>query len=158
MRIGIAADHQGFELKKNILNFLYRNEFDVCDYGASVFNPTDDYPDFIIPLARAISNHEVDRGIAICGTGVGVCIASNKIKNVRAGIIHDVFSAQQGVEDDNMNMICLGARVVAFPLATRLIHYFLLAQFSDQPRFARRLLKVSQAEELENLYVSFCQA
>lgn len=149
MRIGLAADHEGFELKEQIRAALGTTDFEVSDCGAFSLNPGDDYPDFIIPLARGVAGGEMDRGIAICGSGVGACIAANKVRNARAGLIHDVFSARQGVEDDNMNIICLGARLVEFQLAWEWIQAFLGARFKAETRFKRRLEKIAQIEEME---------
>jgi ribose 5-phosphate isomerase B len=146
MRIGIAADHGGFHLKQELLEEL-RKSLEIVDFGASVFHVDDDYPDFVIPLGRAVASGEVDRGIAICGSGVGACIVANKIPGVRSALITDVFSAHQGVEDDDMNLICLGARVIGRELAADLIRTFLAARFTDAPRHRRRLDKVRKLEE-----------
>ncbi len=112
MRVGIAADHGAFTLKGQLEKSLRSSGYEVVDFGAHRLNPADDYPDFIIPLARAVAAGEVERGIALCGSGVGASIAANKVPGVRAGLIHDVFSARQGVEDDDMNVFCLGGKVV----------------------------------------------
>ena len=147
MRYGIAADHQGYELKTQILQSFKQNQpVELVDYGAFQFTPDDDYPDFVIPLAKAISNGEINRGIAICGSGIGACIAANKVRNVRAGIVHDVFSARQGVEDDNMNVICIAAQLVNYSSACELIKIFLGSHFSDEPKYQRRLNKISNLE------------
>jgi len=111
--------------------------------------PEDDYPDFIIPLARAVAGDEVDRGVALCGSGVGASVAANKVPGVRAGLIHDVFSAHQGVEDDNMNVFCLGGKVIGPALAWELVETFLAARFSGAPRHQRRLAKVQALENQE---------
>lgn len=147
MRVGLAADHQGFDLKERILIFLRESGFEVIDYGDLSLEPEDDYPDFVVPLARAVSRREVDRGIAICGSGVGACIVANKIRKVRAGIIHDIFSSRQGVEDDDMNMICLGAHLETASRAEALVQCFLDSRFSEQPRHRRRLEKISNLEK-----------
>lgn len=147
MKVGFAADHGGFDLKENIKTFLSEKGFDVMDYGAFNLDNTDDYPDFVIPLARALANHEVDRGIAICGSGVGASIAANKIKGVRAALIHENFSAHQGVEDDNMNMLCMGGRVTGYAAAQELAETFLNAKFSGLERHLRRLKKVASLED-----------
>lgn len=147
MKIGLAADHGGFRLKEIIKFYLEGKGQDITDFGAKKLNPDDDYPDFVIPLAQAISGGEVERGIAICGSGVGASIASNKIPGVRAAVVHEGFSAHQGVEDDNMNILCLGGRVVGNELALELITIFLEAEFSGAERHMRRLSKI---EELEN--------
>jgi ribose 5-phosphate isomerase B len=149
MRIGLAADHEGYELKEKILASLRLTDSKISDFGDLTLKPDDDYPDFVMPLAKAISNGELDRGIAFCGSGIGACIVSNKVRNVRAGLIHDVFSARQGVEDDDMNIICIGARLVNFSLALELVQCFLEAQFSGKPRHKRRLAKIKQLEEME---------
>ncbi len=150
MQIGLAADHGGFELKEEIADFLRGAGHEVVDFGARTLTPEDDYPDFIIPLARAVAKGEVERGVALCGSGIGASIAANKVDGVRAGLIHDVFSAHQGVEDDNMNVLCLGSRVIGVELAKELVHYFLNASFSGYERHRRRLEKVA-ALERENL-------
>ena len=146
MRVGIAADHRGFELKKELLAALKHVEIDLVDFGAMVKNSNDDYPDYVIPLARAVSNRSIDRGIAICGSGVGASIAANKIKNVRAALVHDLFTARQGVEDDDMNIICMGAQLVTFSFAMELINVFLNVQFSGEARHLRRIEKIKKME------------
>jgi ribose 5-phosphate isomerase B len=146
LRIGIAADHGGFHLKEDLVKKLRETGYEVRDFGASTLVPEDDYPDFVIPLARAVASGEIDRGIAICGSGVGACFAINKISGVRGALIHDVFSAHQGVEDDDMNLICLGGRVTGNMLAWDLIQSFLGAQFKGTERFRRRLKKVAALE------------
>ncbi len=112
MRIGIASDHGGFDLKYKIANFLKLEGYEVVDFGAHQLDPADDYPGYIVPMSRAVASGEVERGIALCGSGVGASIAANKIYGVRAGLIHDVFSAHQGVEDDDMNVFCHGGNVL----------------------------------------------
>jgi ribose 5-phosphate isomerase B len=150
MRIGIAADHAGFVLKGNVADSLRGSGYEVVDFGAHQLNPDDDYPDFIIPLASAVAAGEVMRGVALCGSGVGASIAANKVSGVRAGLIHDVFSAHQGVEDDNMNVVCLGGKVIGVALAFELIETFLTAEFRDIPRHQRRLAKVHALETERN--------
>ncbi len=147
MKIGIAADHGGFELKEVLISFLKKTGYSVTDYGAFEFNKEDDYPDLIIPLAESLSRNEVDRGIAVCGSGVGAAIAANKISGVRAALINDYFSAHQGVEDDDMNMLCLGGRVTGFAAAQEYILSFLNARFSEEKRHVRRLNKVTALEK-----------
>jgi len=147
MRVGVAADHEGFELKEQILAALSKMHFATIDFGAPTLSDSDDYPDYMVPLAKAVSGGEINRGIAICGSGIGASIACNKIRNVRAGLVHDLFSARQGVEDDDMNVICLGSRLVTLSLALGLIECFLGAQFSGQARHKRRLAKISKLEE-----------
>jgi ribose 5-phosphate isomerase B len=144
--IGIAADHAGFELKEYVLKRLTETGYNVVDFGNNHLEPGDDYPDYVIPLARAIENNTITRGIAICGSGVGACIVANKIRGVRACLIHETFSAKQGVEDDDMNMICLGGRVIDHTLAWELISIFLEAKFSGVERHVHRLAKVAALE------------
>jgi ribose 5-phosphate isomerase B len=145
-RIGVAADHGGFELKEYLAGMLREAHYEVVDFGDGRPAPDDDYPDFVVPLARAVARGEVDRGVAICGSGVGACIAANKVPGVRACLIHECFSAQQGVEDDDMNVICLGGRVVGHALAWKLVGVFLQARFSGAERHRRRLAKVARLE------------
>lgn len=146
MKIGICADHGGYALKEIIHPFLIKMGYEVLDFGAFKLNDEDDYPDFVIPLARAVAINELQRGIAICGSGVGAAIAANKIAGVRAALIQDHFSAHQGVEDDDMNLICLGGRVTGFASAKELIEAFLKATFSGAERHLRRLQKIKQLE------------
>lgn len=147
MQIGIAADHGGFELKETVKSFLENEGFQIKDFGAYQLDLGDDYPDFIIPLARSIASKELDRGIAICGSGVGAAVAANKIAGIRAALINDYFSAHQGVEDDDMNIICLGGRVTAFASAEELITAFLNAKYIGAERHKRRLEKVRELEK-----------
>jgi ribose 5-phosphate isomerase B len=142
MRVGIAADHGGFALKGQVAESLRKTGHEVVDFGAYQLNPDDDYPDFIIPLAMAVAMKEVERGVALCGSGVGASVAANKVPGVHAGLIHDVFSAHQGVEDDDMNVFCLGGRVIGSSLALELVKVFLAAHFSGAERHKRRLEKV----------------
>jgi ribose 5-phosphate isomerase B len=146
MRVGISADHGGFTLKEQLAESLRGAGYEVVDFGARQLNSEDDYPDFVIPLARAVAAGEVERGVAICGSAVGASVAANKVAGVRAGLIHDVFSAHQGVEDDNMNVFCLGERVIGPALAWELIETFLAARFSGALRHKRRLAKVQALE------------
>lgn len=148
-RIGVAADHGGFELKEYLVGMLREAHYEVVDFGDSQPKPDDDYPDFVAPLSRAVARGEVDHGVAICGSGVGACIAANKVAGVRASLIHEIFSAHQGVEDDDMNLICLGARVLGDALAWELVETFLTARFSGAERHRRRLAKVSRLESRE---------
>jgi len=147
MRIGIATDHGGFGLKQELLARLRAAGHEVVDFGAHQLNPDDDYPDFIIPLGQAVAEEMVDRGVAVCGSGVGASICANKIKGVRAALIEDHFSAKQGVEDDHMNILCLGGRTEGPALAWDLVLTFLSAEFSRADRHLRRLRKVSALEE-----------
>ena len=149
MHVGIAADHGGFELKELLVKTLRDLGYKVMDFGASGLNTEDDYPDFVVPLAKAVSDGKVDRGVAICGSGVGACGVANKVAGVRASLIHETFSSHQGVEDDDMNMICLGGLVVGHSFALELVKTFLQAKFSGAERFQRRLTKVAALEHKE---------
>jgi ribose 5-phosphate isomerase B len=146
MHVGIATDHGGFGLKEDVITRLRAAGHDVVDFGADTLNPDDDYPDFVIPLAQAVAAGTLERGVAICGSGVGASICANKITGVRAGLIHDHFSAGQGVEDDHMNIICIGGRTVGPSVAWDLVETFLAAEFSQAPRHLRRLSKVARLE------------
>jgi ribose 5-phosphate isomerase B len=145
-RIGIAADHGGFELKQHLIEMLHQAGFQAIDFGDDHSQPDDDYPDFVVPLARAVARGEVDRGVAVCGSGVGACVAANKVAGVRACLIHENFSAHQGVEDDNLNLLCLGGLVVGHAAAWELVRTFLSARFSGAERHRRRLAKVAKLE------------
>ena len=147
LRIGIASDHAGFILKDPLTEALRKAGHKVVDYGAATFVAGDDYPDYVVPLAEAVVRGDVDRGIACCGSGVGACIAANKVHGARAAMVLDTFSAAQGVEDDDMNVLCLGARVVGVALAWELTQRFLAAHFSGAERHARRLAKVIAVEQ-----------
>jgi len=144
--VGIAADHGGHELKEYLAGMLREAGAEVIDFGDLDLVPGDDYPDFVEPLARAVAAGEVERGVAICGSGVGACIVANKVPGVRACLIHDPFSAHQGVEDDDLNLICLGGSVVGHALAWELVRIFLCARFSGKERHRRRLEKVMDLE------------
>jgi ribose 5-phosphate isomerase B len=146
MLIGIATDHGGFGLKEELLTQLRAAGHEVVDFGAHTLNHDDDYPDFVVPLARAVAAGKVDRGLAICGSGVGASVCANKIKGVRACLIHDHFSARQGVEDDHMNILCMGGRTVGPAVAWDLVETFLAAKFSQAERHLRRLGKVAALE------------
>ena len=147
MRIGIAADHGGFELKVQLTTALKNAGYDVMDFGARELITGDDYPDFVVPLSRAVAKGEVARGLAICGSGVGACVAANKVPGVRAALITDSFSAHQGVEDDDMNVMCLGGLVTGYALSWDLVRTFLSAHFKGDERFKRRLEKVTALEK-----------
>jgi ribose 5-phosphate isomerase B len=144
--IGIAADHGGFELKQSLLGVLREAGYHVTDFGDRQSQPDDDYPDFVIPLARAVAAGTVDRGIAVCGSGVVASIAANKVAGVRACLIDASFPTHQGVEDDNLNLICLGGLVVGDAVAWELVQTFLRVRFSGAERHRRRLAKVSAPE------------
>ncbi|SRR6266568_6953153 len=149
MRIGIATDHGGFWLKQELLMRLDTAGHEVVDFGAHELESGDDYPDFVVPLARSVAAGEVERGVAVCGSGVGASICANKVAGARAGLILDHFSAQQGVEDDHMNIICLGGRIAGPSAAWDLVQAFLAAEPSQAERHLRRLGKVAS---LENEY------
>ena len=146
MRVGIASDHGGFALKEQVAELLRGSSHEVVDFGAHELSPGDDYPDLVIPLAKAVAAWQVERGVALCGSGVGASIAANKVAGVRAGLIHDVFSAHQGVEDDDMNVFCLGGKVIGSAHAWELIETFLKARFSGAVRHQRRVNKVRALE------------
>lgn len=146
IRIGVAADHGGYKLKSVLIIFLKNAGYEVLDFGALTFSKEDDYPDFVIPLAKAVAHGEVFRGVAICGSGVGACIAANKVVGARAALITESFSAHQGVEDDDMNILCLGGGVTGPDLACELVQLFVTANFKGEERFKRRLSKVALIE------------
>src|SRR5215813_599095 len=150
MRVGWATDHGGFELKEELAGLIRAAGHEVVDFGAHSLTPDDDYPDFVVPLARAVAAGTVERGVAICGSGVGASVCANKVQGVRAGLISDHFSARQGVEDDHMNIICLGARTLGPFLAWDLVEAFLAAEFSQAERHLRRLAKVASLETTQN--------
>jgi len=145
LRVAIGADHGGFELKQELIRRLGQN-VEIVDKGAYAYDAHDDYPDSVILVARAVACGEVDRGVLICGSGVGACVAANKIAGVRASVCHDTYSAHQGVEHDDLNVLCLGARVVGVEVATELAIAFLMARFSGEERHLRRLEKVRALE------------
>ena len=146
MRIGIATDHGGFGLKEELVARIRAAGHELVDFGAHALTPDDDYPDFVVPLARAVAIGQVDRGLAICGSGVGASVCANKVRGVRACLIHDHFSAKQGVEDDHMNILCMGGRTVGAEVAWDLVQTFLTAEPSSAPRHLRRLAKVASLE------------
>ena len=146
MRVGIATDHGGFGLKEELVRQLRGAGHEVAEFGAYRLNESDDYPDDVIPLAQAVAAQEVDRGVAICGSGVGASVCANKIRGIRAALIHDHFSARQGVEDDHMNVLCMGGRTVGPAVAWDLVQTFLAAEFSEASRHLRRLGKVASVE------------
>ena len=146
MRLGIATDHGGFWLKEEMVRRLRAAGHEIADFGAHSLHSDDDYPDFVIPLGQAVAAGNVERGIAICGSGVGASICANKVPGVHAGLVLDHFSARQGVEDDHMNIICLGGRIVGPEAAWDLIQTFLAAEPSQAERHLRRLGKVALLE------------
>ncbi|MEE8318182.1 MAG: ribose 5-phosphate isomerase B [Dehalococcoidales bacterium] len=144
--VALGTDHGGFPLKEELLPWMKGQGYEVLDVGAHSFDPSDDYPDFAYAVAQAVASGKAPRGIIICGSGVGACIAANKVPGVRAGICHDGYSAHQGVEHDDMNVLCLGARIIGGALAVELVTAFLNARFSGEERHARRLRKVLDIE------------
>lgn len=146
LTLRIDADHGGYELKTYLVDKLREAGHLVIDFGDRQPQPDDDYPDFIVPLARAVASGDVLRGVAICGSGVGASVVANKVPGVRACLIHETFSAHQGVEDDDLNMICLGGLVVGHALAWELVQTFLAARFSGAERHRRRLAKIAELE------------
>lgn len=146
MRLGLASDHAGFELKELLASLLHDLGHELKDFGATVLDPADDYPDFVLPLARAIATGGIDRGIALCGTGIGACIAANKLPGVRAGVCHETYSARIGVQHTDMNVLVLGARIVGPELACDVLMEFLKTRFVPDPRHRRRLKKLQATE------------
>jgi RpiB/LacA/LacB family sugar-phosphate isomerase len=149
MRIALAADHGGFDMKEVLIDRLRQAGHEVKDFGAARPDPNDDYPDFVVPLARAVAAGELERGIVICGSGVGASVAANKVKGIRAGLCHDHYSVRQGVEDDDMNVVCLGGRVMGIEVAWDHAQTFIAATFSRADRHGRRLSKVARLEHSE---------
>ena len=147
MIIAIGADHGGFHLKQTVVVLLKELGHTALDVGAYTDDPSD-YPDFAMAVAKLILRKKAKRGILICGSGVGACVAANKFPGVRASVCHDTFSARQGVEDDDMNLLCLGARVIGPKLAEEVVKTFLSAEFSNAPRHRRRLRKVKAIERV----------
>jgi ribose 5-phosphate isomerase B len=146
MKLGLAADHGGIEMKRELAKLLTNEGHEVVDFGVTVYDASDDYPDFAIPLARAVSRGDVERGVLLCWSGVGGSAAANKITGVRAAVCHDDFSARQGVEDDNMNILCFGGRTTGLAVAWDCTKSFLAANFSGADRHRRRLAKVAELE------------
>jgi ribose 5-phosphate isomerase B len=146
MRIGLATDHGGFNLKQELAAKLRAAGHEITDFGAHMLDSHDDYPDYVAPLARAVVAGTVERGVAVCGSGVGAAICANKVPGARASLIGDHFSARQGVEDDDMNILCIGGRAVGPSVAWDLVDAFLVAKFSQAERHMRRLAKVAALE------------
>ncbi len=146
MRIVLGSDHAGFEMKQSLLSYVERLGHEVLDAGTSSTSPAD-YADFAEAVSMAILNNKADRGILICGSGVGASMAANKIPGIRAGCCHDSYSARQGVEHDNMNVLVMGARIIGLELARDLVERYLSARFSGEERHVRRLAKVKSLEE-----------
>jgi ribose 5-phosphate isomerase B len=146
MILGIATDHGGFALKEELINKLQNAGHEVIDFGAYELSTADDYPDYVVPLSLAVVAGKVERGVAICGSGVGASVCANKIKGIRAALIHDHFSSKQGVEDDHMNVLCMGGRTVGGEVAWDLVKTFIEAKYSKEERHLRRLGKVAALE------------
>ncbi len=146
MKIAVAGDHAGFLLKKALQEDLRKNGHDVLDLGAFDETPSD-YPDFARALGKAVAAGETERGILVCGSGIGACVAANKVKGIRAGIAHDIYSAHQGVEHDNMNVLCLGSRVIGPAPAIEIMRSFIAARFTNEERHLKRLKKVMEMEK-----------
>ncbi len=146
MKVAIAADHAGFAIKKDLAAAIEESGHEIIDCGTHDQQPSD-YPDFARTLGHAVASGETERGVFVCGSGVGASVAANKIRGIRAGLCHDCYSARQAVEHDNCNVLCIGSRVVGSALAAELVRVFLEAKFSDEPRHARRLQKIAELEE-----------
>ncbi len=146
MKIALGCDHAGFDLKRTLSSILAKEGHEVIDVGATRLDPDDDYPDAAAAVGRAIVQGRAERGILICGSGVGASVAANKIHGVRAGLCHDAYSARQGVEHDDVNILCLGARVIGAALAEDLVRGFLGARFTAEERHTRRLRKTEALE------------
>jgi ribose 5-phosphate isomerase B len=147
MRIAIGADHAGFPVKSEIVALIEGAGHSVIDMGAFDEKPSD-YPDFARAVGRAVAGGEADRGVLLCGSGVGVSVAANKMHGIRAGLCHETYSAHQSVEHDNVNVLCLGPRVVGIAVMREVVLAFLNARFSGEERHCRRLEKVTELEEL----------
>lgn len=146
MKVAIAADHGGFPIKADLAGLLASLSHEVLDLGAHKMQATDDYPDYARYVGQAIQHGHAQRGVLLCGSGVGACVAANKMKGIRAGLCHDTYSAHQGVEHDNMNVLCLGSRVIGPALACELVIAFVSAEYSGEERHARRLEKLMAIE------------
>ncbi len=149
MKVAIAGDHAGFPLKQWLVGELVKLGYEIVDLGARDTSPSD-YPDHARILGKAVVEHEAERGILVCGSGIGACVAANKIKGIRAGHVHDTYSAHQGVEHDDINVLCLGARVIGTALALEVTQAFLKATFSHDERHVRRLKKVLAIETAQH--------
>jgi ribose 5-phosphate isomerase B len=147
MKVALAADHAGYDLKLAILAYLNKQGYEMLDLGTDTADVPSDYPDFAQKIAEAVISGTAQRGVLICGSGVGASIAANKFPGIYAGLCHDTYSAHQGVEHDNMNVICVGSRVIGIELAREIVHTFLKAKFSDEERHVRRLGKVKVIEQ-----------
>tara|TARA_B100001029_G_C14831741_1_gene323382 strand:+ start:69 stop:518 length:450 start_codon:yes stop_codon:yes gene_type:complete len=149
VKIAIGSDHAGFEIKEEIKSFLTSLNTDFIDLGAHEFDSLDDYPDYAKNVGYAVRDNDVQKGIIVCGSGVGASITANKIKGVRAGLCHDGYSAHQGVEHDDMNVLCIGSRIIGIELIKEIIISFINAKFSGEERHSRRLQKLLDIEASE---------
>jgi ribose 5-phosphate isomerase B len=149
MNIAIGTDHGGFVLKQSVIDELKKMRHTIVDCGARSLDPADDYPDFARAVGAAVQRGEAERGIVICGSGVGASVAATKMRGIRAAVCHDTYSAHQGVEHDDMNVLCLGARIVGDELAKELVRAFVSAKFSGEERHVRRLNKVTEIESTQ---------
>lgn len=146
MKIALSADHGGFELKNYLVKWLQDKKYEVIDLGNQVYDKNDDYPDFARVIAEAVSAGKAEKGITICGSGVGACITANKVRGARASVCHDTYSAHQGVKHDKMNVLCIGARIIGVELAKEIVSAFINAEFINEERFKRRFDKVIELE------------
>ncbi len=146
MRVAIGADHAGFAMKGEVVRLAQERGHETLDLGAFAYDPADDYPDFAAAVARAVADGTAERGVVVCGSGVGASVAANKIAGARAAICHDAYSARQGVEHDDMNVLCLGARVIGPETARESLAAFLAARFTGEERHRRRLAKTLALE------------
>ena len=146
MQIAIGADHAGLQLKKELSQWLKTQQYELMDMGAKRHHQNDDYPDYALKVAKAVASGKAKKGIMVCGSGVGACVTSNKVRGIRASMCHDTYSARQGVEHDDMNVLCLGARIIGGELAREVVTAFLGAQFSGEERHQRRLNKLLAVE------------
>ena len=146
MKVAIGADHAGFDLKSQLVPWLESTGHEVVDVGAHSLDPADDYPDFAVSVARSVNDGLAERGVMVCGSGVGANIATNKVSGIRSSLCHDTYTARQGVEHNNMNVICLGGRVIGIETAKEVISAFLEANFAPEDRFRRRIEKVTRIE------------
>ena len=146
MKVALGADHAGFDLKQALLAYLNKQGYEVIDFGTDTDDMPSDYPDWAYKVGNAVASGQAERGVLVCGSGVGVSIAANKIKGIYAALIHDTYSAHQGVEHDKMNVICIGARVIGVELAREITRAFLNAKFSNEERHIRRFGKILAIE------------
>ena len=151
MRVAVGADHAGLDLKRELSAWLGQHGHEVQDLGARTYDPADDYPDFARPVAETVARGEAERGLIVCGSGVGASVTANKVRGVRAAMCHDTYSARQGVEHDDMNVLCLGSRVVGLGLAEELVAAFVQARFTSEERHIRRLNKLLAIEGGDSL-------